>query len=61
MKKNENFKEEDLIFLKKLKKIDKIARTIGWYYTLFGLPLDSEERIIKHKKEIQKMINILKK
>jgi hypothetical protein len=50
----------DLLLLKKLKKIDKIARTIGGYYTGFGLPLEDDEMISKHRKEIEKMIKILK-
>lgn len=58
---NKIFKDEDLVFLDKLKKIDKISRKLGWYYTKFGLPLDSDERMIKHKKDIQKMIDVLKK
>lgn len=50
----------DLLLLDKLKKIDKISRKIGGYYTRFGLPLDSEERMMKHRKEILQMIKVLK-
>jgi len=50
----------DLLLLDKLKKIDKISRKIGGYYTGFGLPLDTEERMIKHRKEIFQMIKVLK-
>ena len=50
----------DLLLLEKLKKIDKIARKIGGYYAGFGLPLDNDETILKHRKEIEKMIKILK-
>jgi len=50
----------DLLLLEKLKKIDKIARKIGGYYTGFGLPLDNDETILKHRKEIEKMIKVLK-
>jgi len=47
--------------LEKLKKIDQIARSINGYYTRFGLPLDSKERMEKHKKEIDKMLKIIEK
>ena len=51
---------EDSLLLEKLKKIDKIAREIGGYYTGFGLPLADENQMKKHDKEIKKMIKILK-
>jgi GTP-binding protein EngB required for normal cell division len=46
--------------VKKLMKVDKIARSISGYRTGFGLPLDNSDRIERHKAEINKMVNAIK-
>lgn len=54
------FDNNELLVLDKLKKINKIARSVRWYYTGFGLPVESDEQIIKHSKEIKMMIKVFK-
>lgn len=63
--------KEDEEALDCLVRINKIAHNIkGYrdekdtlvpYYTGFGLPIEYEEQVHKHKKEIIKMINTIKK
>lgn len=52
---------DDAICLKKLKKIDKIARSIGAVYCGFGLPLENDKQMEDYSKEVKKMIQVLKK
>jgi hypothetical protein len=46
--------------MKKLIRVDRIARSIRGYRTGFGLPLDNSDRIERHKAEINKMMNAIK-
>ena len=53
------FNDRELL-MKKLMRVDTIARSIRGYRTGFGLPFDDSDRIERHKAEINKMVNAIK-